>query len=175
MDIAEVLSGGDRRSIGRSDQVAAFVLNYQSALPELIAALADERAVVRMRAADALEKVSAKEAGWLAPFAAEILQATESEDQELRWHAAQILPRLSLDRTQRSEAEERLFGLLDDASRIVRVFALTALVDLAQDDEPLRARLTPVVSAAAATGFPSMKARARKLINRLHPNSTSQG
>lgn len=168
MDIAKALSGGDRRSIGRSNEVAAYVLRRQFALPELMRALASDDVVVRMRAADALEKVSAARADLCDPFARDLLfVAAKSDEQEVRWHAAQILPRLTLSRRQRGEAVDLLFEFLQDKSRIVQAFALTALVDFAEDDKGLRERVTPLVRRAAASGAPSVKARAKKLMDRI--------
>lgn len=54
------LEGGDRRSIGRSNEVADFVLRDRERFAELFEGLFHADARVRMRAADALEKVSAK-------------------------------------------------------------------------------------------------------------------
>jgi hypothetical protein len=168
MRIADALSGGDRRSIGRSNDVAAYVLGCRSAVPELVAALENENAVVRMRAADSLEKLSAKKPEWLNPFAGAILAAaTHRDEQEICWHAAQILPRLDLDATQHQNAVSLLIGFLNNNSRIVRTFALTGLVDLALHDQTLRDKVVPLVQSATTSGIPSLEARARKLLRRL--------
>jgi HEAT repeat protein len=51
---------------------------------------------------------------------------------EVRWHVAQLLPRLALTPRQQTQAVALLRGLLDDGSRIVRTFAMQALADLAR-------------------------------------------
>jgi len=168
MDIAKALSGGSRRSIGRSNDVAAHVLNDKTALPKLVAALSHEEAVVRMRAADALEKVSVRRPEWLDPFAPDVLTlAATRDEQEIRWHSAQILPRLRLNNAQRKKAVDLLMTFLDDHSRIVQAFALTALVELSKDDAEIRARVAMLVKRAAASQWPSLRARARALDKRL--------
>ncbi|MDJ0820254.1 MAG: hypothetical protein QNJ09_00415 [Paracoccaceae bacterium] len=168
MKIAESLSGGDRRSVGRTQEVVDHVLQNRAALAELVAALAVDDAVVRMRAADALEKVSAQQPRWVDGFAQDILDAALGcEQQEVRWHAAQTLPRLQLEAGQRAAAVELLFACLESDSRILRAFALTGLVDFAESDAALRARVAPLVEAALASDVPSMAARARKLAKRL--------
>jgi hypothetical protein len=56
--ILSLLAGGDRRTIGRADEVAAMVSKAPELFPELIAGLWSESPLVRMRAADASEKVT---------------------------------------------------------------------------------------------------------------------
>jgi hypothetical protein len=55
-NIPELLKDGNRRSIGRSDQVATMVSKNLQLFPELIAGLWSKDPLVRMRAADAAEK-----------------------------------------------------------------------------------------------------------------------
>src|ERR1700729_3699067 len=99
------LKGRDRRSIGNSNRVAELVLRQPDRLPELIECCWDADSVVRMRAADAAEKVSAKRPELLAPFKSELLAlADETEQAELRWHLAQMIPRLRLLPKEREQA-----------------------------------------------------------------------
>jgi len=59
--------------IGRSDQVAAMVSKAPELFPELIAGLWSEDPLVRMRAADAAEKVTRKNRELLLPYKRELL------------------------------------------------------------------------------------------------------
>src|SRR5271170_8027912 len=54
------LSGGDRRSIGRSNEVVDHVLAHPAHLSHVFEGLAVDDPVVRMRAADAIEKITAR-------------------------------------------------------------------------------------------------------------------
>src|SRR5882672_5139676 len=95
--ISSMLEGADRRSIGRSDEAALIVLRKPGRFRELIKCLWDETPVVRMRAADAAEKVSAEKPRLLDRYKAELLGLlAEAEQIELRWHLAQMVPRLRL-------------------------------------------------------------------------------
>ena len=67
------LTGGDRRSIGRANQVAAAVLQSPETFPELIKGLWSEDSLVRMRAADAVEKISRQKPELLHPYKKELL------------------------------------------------------------------------------------------------------
>jgi len=169
--LARALAGGDRRSIGKSSSVVRRVLREPERFVEIIDGLCDDDPLVRMRCADVAEKVSLKRPEWLRPHKRRLLAlAAHVAEQELRWHLAQMLPRLDLDRSERRRAEALMRGYLDDKSRIAQTFALQALADLAIGDAALRRRLLPLIEQLARTGSPAVRARARKLIGALKPS-----
>lgn len=57
--ICDKLCGGDRRSIGRSEEVVADVLRDASKFGAVFAAMWSSDPLIRMRAADAAEKIAA--------------------------------------------------------------------------------------------------------------------
>ena len=89
------------------------------------------------------------------------------DQREVRWHVAQLLPRLALTPPQRAQAISILRRFLDDDSRIVRTFAMQALADLAEHDEQMRRWLLPLLAELTRTGTPAMRSRGRKLVARL--------
>src|SRR6266849_3843856 len=96
-DVLALLEGGDRRTIGRSDEVAAIVSKDPSLFPKLIEGLWSEDPLIRMRASDATEKVTRSNSELLRPYKKELLGLmAEAKEQELRWHLAVIVPRLQL-------------------------------------------------------------------------------
>jgi hypothetical protein len=118
-----------------------------------------------MRAGDALEKVSREHQGWLRPLRRELLAlAVTTAEQELRWHLAQLLPRLGLSASQRGTLVSVLRGYAQDSSVIVRVSAMRALVDLAAIDQGLRPLVRRHLRRTLETGSPAERARARKLL-----------
>src|SRR5271166_279661 len=124
-NILALLSGGDRRMIGQADRVAAMVSDDAKLFPELIAGLWSADPLVRMRAADAAEKVTRKHAELLRPYKKELLGLmAEAQEQELRWHLAVMVPRLVLNVKERQDAMSLLQGYLEDPSSIVKTFAL---------------------------------------------------
>jgi hypothetical protein len=154
--------------IGRADQVAAMVGKATTLFPELMAGLWSEDPLARMRAADAAEKVTRKKRELLQPYKKELLGLmAETEQQELRWHLAAMVPRLLLDTKQRNLVTTLLVGYLEDRSSIVKTFALQGLADLAQDDPSIRPGVIEILRQATRTGTPAMKARGRKLLIRL--------
>jgi hypothetical protein len=167
-DILSLLRGGDRRSIGRSDEVAALVARKPRLYSELMEGMRSEDPMVRMRAADAAEKVTRTDASLLQAYKKELLSLlAEATEQELRWHLATMIPRLRLRAAERMLAAKVLRSYLEDRSSIVRTFALQALADLAQDDLEMRAGVIEVLREACRNGTPAMKARSRKLLGRF--------
>ena len=166
------LKGGDRRSIGKADQVARAVAKNPKLFPELISGLLDADQLIRMRAADAVEKITRDQPKLLQPWKRLILDSASTiQDKEFRWHAAQLLPRLALTPAEQTEALDILHHYLTDKSSIVKTFAMQALVDIAiqtPDNAELRAQITPLIERLTRTGTPAMKARGRKLLKFLH-------
>jgi hypothetical protein len=167
-DILSLLEGGDRRTIGRADQVAAIVSAHPELFPELIAGLWSAHPLVRMRAADAAEKVTRKQRELLQPYKKELLGLmTEAQEQELRWHIAVMVPRLPLNARERQVAMSSLNNYLEDRSSIVKTFALQGLADLAQQEPSIRPKVVEILREATRSGTPAMKARSRKLLIHL--------
>jgi hypothetical protein len=167
-NILTLLKGGDRRMIGRSGKVAAMVSNNPRLFRKLIAGLWSTDAIVRMRAADATEKVTRTDPELLRPYKKELLGLmTEANQQELRWHLAAIVPRLPLNAKERKLAASRLDNYLEDRSSIVKTFALQGLADLALDGPSLRPEVLERLREATRSGTPAMKARSRKLLIHL--------
>jgi len=167
-DVLLLLRGGDRRSTGRSDHVAAAVARNPKLFPKLIAGLWSADPLIQMRAADAAEKVTRKHPELLAPFKKELLGLmTEAAQQEMRWHLAVMVPRLPLNAAERHLAISSLNTYLEDRSSIVKTFALQGLADLAQNDSSIRPGVVETLREATRNGTPAMKARSRKLLLRL--------
>jgi hypothetical protein len=168
LTILDELRGGDRRSIGRSNQVVAIIRRQPALFPALIDGMHHDDEVVRMRAADAVEKLTVTNPEWLQPFKVQLIKlAARATQQELRWHLAQVLPRLELSRRDRVIVMEVFRRYLQDKSRIVKTFAMQGLTDLAQQDPRLTNSIRPLISSLTRTGSPSMKSRGRKLLLQL--------
>lgn len=133
-----------------------------------IAAMSDTDPVVRMRTADAAEKITARRPELLGPYRRLLLDDLARASQaEVRWHVAQMLPRLRLAASDHHAAVAILVGYLDDHSRIVTVNAMQALTDLARADVSLRPRVIELLEPLAERGSPAIRARGRKLLAAL--------
>jgi hypothetical protein len=167
--ILEKLSGGDRRSIGRSNQVVEEVLSRPALFSQLFAGLRSTDDVVRMRAADSIEKITRRKPALLQPYRRRLLDlAGRTEEKEVRWHMAQLLPRLELSMAQRSAALDILFDYLRDSSSIVKTFAMQGIVDMARENPSLTAKILPMIRELTEIGTPAMRARGRKILQHLN-------
>lgn len=145
-----------------------MVLRNPRLFPELISGLWHEDSLVRIRAADAIEKVARKIPALLAPHKKELLGLmAEAPEPELRWHLAVMVPQLPLTARERQLAVSLLTRYLQDHSSIAKTFALQGLADLAQADRCIRLKVMEILHQAIRNGTPAMKARSRKLMKNL--------
>jgi len=166
--IRSKLKGGDLRPIGKSREAVTMVSKNPELFGELFTGMLDDDRLVRMRAADAVEKATRRHPEWLQPWKRPLFDEIAShEDKELRWHVAQLLPRLKLTSAERDRALRILTEYLTDESSIVRTFSMQALTDLAGEDEHLRDEVRPIIERLTRTGTPAMKSRGRKLLKHL--------
>jgi len=162
---AEVLRGGDRRSIGEADQVAAAVVTHPQRFNELFQCLSHTDPLVRLRAADALEKISRDHADWFARHR-DVLLGWRVDDgtPEVRWHLVLICARLKLSRDEAAALMRRLEKLVrEDDSRIVKVMALEAAALVRNAHPQFEEAFVKLRQWAEWSPWPSLQARARKL------------
>jgi hypothetical protein len=169
-ELLEKLTGGDRRSIGRSGEVAAEVLRDPGLFPVLVDGMLSDDPLIRMRAADAAEKVTRERPDLLVSQKGRLLRDVASiPQQEVRWHAAPMFSRLRLTPRERRLVFSILRGYLEDKSRIVKTASMEALAGLAEQDRELRPRILEILEELTERGSPAMKSRGRKLLARLKP------
>ena len=76
-NILSRLRGGDRRSIGKVNEVVTAVQKKPGLIKDLVDGLFDDDPVVRMRAADALEKISGDNRHVLQPFKTRLIRLAQ--------------------------------------------------------------------------------------------------
>jgi len=166
--LLDKLRGGDRRSIGRSDEVVELVLQRPALFPRLMQGLWHSDPLIRMRAADAAEKITRIRPDLVQGFRTELLRLLDrATEQELRWHLAQMVPRLSLSKKERIRAADVFRRHLDDQSSIVKTSAMQALVDLARTDDEMAPETRRLLIKLTKVGTAGMRARGRKLLRQL--------
>jgi len=171
-DLLGKLQGGDRRSIGRADEVVADVLNDPALFDDLFQGVLHHDPVMRMRSADAVEKITREHPEYLKPYKAQLIQHVAAiEQQEVRWHVAQMFPRLDLSDEERARAAEILMGYLHDESKIVKTMSMQALAELAEQDAGLLPQVMELLKELVETGSPAMRSRGRKLLEKLRPSA----
>lgn len=169
ISLLKLLEGGDRRSVGDADRVAELARGDAAAIAELVHGLGVDDAVVRMRAADALEKATREEMAMLVPHKAAILRVLDSSDQaEVRWQLVQCLPRLPFAPAELPGIVERLERCFENQdSRILRVNCLQALYELSTRSPEATAVARNLIARGLKDPAASVRARARKLEERF--------
>jgi hypothetical protein len=108
-----LMVGGHANSLGKVNEVIEIVLQDKSRLEELYACMFAEDAWVRMRAADALEKICREHSDWIVPyidrFQSELAMSTQAS---IQWHLAQIYEQIDLTPEQKQRAIDWLKNLL---------------------------------------------------------------
>src|SRR5574337_951311 len=166
--ILKKLEGGDRRMVRGVVEVVAAALADPRLFGDLVEGMLVDDPLIRMRAADAVEKITANHPEYLRPYKQMILnRIAKIDQQEVRWHVAQLLSRLPLNRAERRRAVKILNDYLNNESRIVKTFAMQALADIAEQDSRLRPAIIRQLKRLTRTGSPAMKSRGRKLIAKL--------
>jgi len=168
VDISRILCGGDRRSIGKSEEVVAEVLADARLFGALFECMLDDDPLVRMRAADAVEKITAMRPDFLRPYKTRLInRVAKIDQQEVRWHVAQLFSRLELNKADRRAVVLILSEYLGDKSRIVKTFSMQALADIADQDKQLRPSIVRQLEKLTKEGSPAMQSRGKKLLDRL--------
>lgn len=166
--ILDLLVGGDRRSIGKSDEVVQIVLRQPANFDALFQGFYSPHPVVRMRTADAVEKITAEKPELLLPYHTPMLEMLEHcEQMEVQWHLAQIIPRLSLSPTEVFECYHKVEKYLASPSAIVNTFALQCLVDLAFQQNTLLTETKRHLKAGGTSRSKAVQSRCRKLIKEM--------
>lgn len=166
MSILKDLSGGDKRSIGNSNRIVSEVIKNHKLFKEVFDCMLSEDPIVRLRSADAVEKITALHPDWLHPFKQKLIyEISKIEQKEIQWHVAQMLPRLNLTETEYRDVVKILITYTElGHSSIVRTFAMQALVDIAKEKADLGGRVFQLVEGLVKSGTPAMKSRGRKLL-----------
>lgn len=89
--VLQKLKDWDLRSIGKADEAVQDILNAPQLFGEVFEGMLNDDPRVRMRSADALEKVSSKHPEYLQPFKNWLInEIAKIKQQEVRWHVAQM-------------------------------------------------------------------------------------
>lgn len=121
---------GHMNSLGRVNDVIVQVLSDSFRLEELYRTMFDDDAWVRMRAADAFEKICREHPEWIAPYIDRIQKELSMSTQaSIQWHIAEIYCQVELNENQKAQAISWLKNLLSsvDVDWIVAANSMKAL------------------------------------------------
>ncbi|HSD56011.1 MAG TPA: hypothetical protein VLA92_02560 [Candidatus Saccharimonadales bacterium] len=160
-------AGGKANSLGRVNEVIEVVLQDRSRLAELYACLFDENAWIRMRAADALEKICRQYPDWIQPYVDEFFEELATSTQpSIQWHLAQMYREVDLTAKQKHTVIAWLKHLLSttDVDWIVSANAMDTLVKFTKDGSVLEAEAVSLIKLQQKHKSKSVVRRADKLL-----------
>lgn len=112
--ISILTEGGKKNSLGRVNDVIELTLGEPARVNELYIAMFDEDPWVRMRAADAFEKVCRIKPDLAKPYINNIQSELDrSQQASIQWHIAEIYRQVELDTAQQNHAIRWLCKLLE--------------------------------------------------------------
>ena len=158
---------------GKSEEVVALVLSKPALFEDVVNAILVDNPGIRMRASDAVEKITRDHPEWLKPYKQQFLNTIANIDQkEVRWHVAQILPRFKLTKKEREKVYSLMMSFLTDKSSIVKTFAMQALTDIALQDKKYVNKVNLLICKLIKDGTPAMQSRGKKLLTLLNNQET---
>lgn len=166
--IQKLLKKGDLRTTGKSGEVVKLALSNPSIFKDIVNAILSDDPGIRMRASDAAKKITHIHSEWLYPYKKLFLdKISKINQQEVRWHTAQMLPRLQLTKIERKKVFALLLTYLEDNSRIVKTSAMQALADIAIQDNAYLDQVQRILSSLIKKGSPAMKTRGKRFLEVL--------
>lgn len=162
--------GGKSNSLGKVKEVIEIILEDKSRLSELYDCLFDNDAWVRMRAADALEKVCREHPEWLLIYMDKFTnELAESTQASIQWHLAQIYAQVSLTNKQRRFAIKWLKQLIStiEVDWIVAANAINTLALFTRNGSVSAAEMIPLLKIQQKHKSNAVVKRANKLLSEL--------
>lgn len=163
-------TGGHANSLGEVPQVIEIVLHDQHRLEELYNCLFNEDAWVRMRAADALEKICRVHPDWLLPYIDRLAKDFGTSTQpSIQWHMAQIYKQVPLTPAQKQTAIQWLTQRIStkDADWIVAANAMDTLAQFTKDGSFSTEQLVPLLKIQLQHKSSAVVRRATKILATL--------
>lgn len=167
--IAQLLSEGNPRSLGRVREVIDLVLKDPKSLGELFECLFNNNDMVRMRAGDAIERICKQHPEWFGRYKSRLLnEVVNIEQPSVEWHLAQILGEINLSAAEKDQATKILFGnLRSDNDWIVINYSLETLAKFAKTEEKTKQKLLEQLNKLQYSSYKSIASRSKRLLGLL--------
>jgi len=166
--VLKMLCGGDRRSIGRSDEVVQIILLQPEEFDNLFQGFYDPDPIIKMRTADAVEKITAQKPDLLTPYKQNIMGLIEKTGQmEVQWHLVQILPRLPLTKAEIVNTYQMVEKYLTSSSAIVKTFTYQCFFELALQQPCLLSQTRKHLEIGIRSTTKAVRSRCRRLLKEI--------
>lgn len=168
--ILQKLMGGDLRSIGKADEVVQEMIKNPSLFKGCFEGMLSDEPIIRMRSADAIEKVSERHPEYLQPFKSRLInEVSKIEQQEVRWHVAQMFSYIKINKKERDKIIKILLSYIENKkSKIVQTFSMQTLADFAERDEQIKPQIKNIIEGMMKNGSAAIMSRGKKLLQHLN-------
>jgi hypothetical protein len=174
--IRALLSGGDRRSIAKSNRVRAEIERNPALVSALVALTDDPDWLVISRALDLMEKLARDHPALIEPHKSIFTgPLAESDKWEIRLQIVRALPLFRWSPTQTRRVEEILMANVSHPQTFVRGWALDGLATLAERRPTLRPIVRRHLREFEASSSKALQVRARHIRARLAKTLRSEG
>jgi len=169
MNLLSKLKGGDLRSIGNANKIAKSIENNQSLFDDIFKGIFENDPIIRMRSADAIEKVSKKYPELLKKHKNKILNNLRNfEQQEVKWHIALMISYLKFSDSEAGKVFSALSKWVKtDESKIVVVNSMQALADVSIGNKNIKTKTVALIENKIKDGSPAIVSRGNKLLKKL--------
>lgn len=162
------LTGGDRRSIARSDRALARVRSEPRLVSELVDLALDSDPLVSQRSLDLLEKLARERLEWIVPHNGLFLGPLADSDRwEVRLQIFRALPLFEWSAAERRRVIRILTRDSAHPQTFVKAWALDSLAVFAEKDSRLRPTVLHCLRRFERSGSKALQARARHVRQRL--------
>ena len=168
VSLRELLTGGDRRSIARSNAALGWVRADRARVGELVKLVADPDWLVVMRATDLLEKMAHEHPAWVQRYRRLFIGPLSDHDSwEIRLQIARALPLLRWTPNERLKALSILRLYVNDPKIFVRAWSLDSLARFAETDPGLNSVARRLLRTFKLSNSPALRSRAANIEVRL--------
>jgi hypothetical protein len=166
--LRELLSGRDRRSIARANEVLEMAHANIALVADLAALADDDDWLVAERALDVLEKLAHEHPDWVAPYKNVFIgELADSDKWEIRLQIVRALPFFDWPAKARRRAVEILCRDVEHSQTFVKAWALDSLATFAQKQPELMPVVHQWLADFDRSGSKALAARARNIRARL--------
>lgn len=166
--IRALLTGGDRRSIAKSDRVRAEIERNPTLVTELAALTNDSDWLVAQRALDLMEKIAHDDPALIEPHKKVFIgPLAQSDKWEIRLQIVRALPLFRWTPSQERHVEEILVENVSYPQTFVRAWALDGLATLTERRPTLQPVVERHLQKFEASSSKALQARARHIRTRL--------
>jgi len=172
--LRQLLVGGDRRSIARSNEALALLRADPARVADLVRLVHDTDWLVVMRAVDLMEKLAHARPEWIQPYRKLFIgPLAEHPSWEIRLQIARALPLLRWTRAERGRVVTILLEYAKHPQKFVKAWSVDGLSRLAVGDASLMRVVERLIEDFENSDSPALISRARQIRARLSASAAA--